>query len=335
MPTDSNGATALIHTLFSSWAGVVIVGSVVLSACSVPEAGKESVGAEGIGTGVLPPPAPTAEELATATYHGILDRPVALVDGQWQGEPFVDGGASRPAVGLAKDFYLAEDLDGDGREETIALLWSSSGGSGTFDYLALMARQDGRVVNLGTAELGDRVDIRSYGLEAGRLVLEVIQPGPDDPRCCPGQKMRRIWDWTEEGLTEVSSESLGRLSLGDLEGVEWVLERFAWNEPKIAEPEIALLMRDGTFVGSSGCNRFQAPVSPGELPGDITVGPIAGTGKTCTEAIDAVEARFLRALESVNRFSFMVGKLVLNWSREDRWDTMVFAPRPLPTSPDS
>ena len=38
--------------------------------------------------------------LENATYTGIEDEPVTLLSGQWEGTPYVEGGASRPRVGL-------------------------------------------------------------------------------------------------------------------------------------------------------------------------------------------------------------------------------------------
>ena len=85
--------------------------------------------------------APTPSELAHATYSGVMNEPVTLISGRWEGEPYVDGGASRPAVGLVEHFILPGDLNGDGLDEAVTLLWESSGGSGNRLYLAVVARQ--------------------------------------------------------------------------------------------------------------------------------------------------------------------------------------------------
>jgi hypothetical protein len=57
--------------------------------------------------------------LANASYQGIEDSPVQLENGRWEGKPYVEGGASRPSVGLVEDFSLQGDLDGDGNPETV------------------------------------------------------------------------------------------------------------------------------------------------------------------------------------------------------------------------
>lgn len=161
---------------------------------------------------------PTWDELANATYQGIEPTPVQLVDGLWQGEPFVEGGASAPRVGLVKGFLLTGDLNDDGLPETVALLWSSSGGSGTFDYIAVTGRTEEGVQNLATAELGDRVKVRGGRISEGRIVLDVVQAGPEDAACCPTQLATRTWEMQTEGLIEAPPEITGTLSLTEVLG---------------------------------------------------------------------------------------------------------------------
>lgn len=156
---------------------------------------------------------PSLEEAGNIIYHGIDGATLTLVDGRWEGEPWVEGGAARPSAGLAESLDLSGDVDGDGNDEAIVLLWTSSGGSGTFDYIAVVDRDDdGKAVNTGTALLGDRVKVRAAGVVAGRLVLDVLQAGPNDAMCCPGQKVRRTFILQESGLVEAESQDLGRVS---------------------------------------------------------------------------------------------------------------------------
>ena len=102
---------------------------------------------------------PTLAELKNATYAGFEApaSPVTLKDGLWEGEPLQPGGTSRPRVSLGGDFHLLGDLDGDGAEEAVVVLVQISGGSGTFDYLAVVKRQDHGLENVATTALGDRV----------------------------------------------------------------------------------------------------------------------------------------------------------------------------------
>ncbi len=88
--------------------------------------------------------APTTAELTGATYTGIEDQgPITLSGGEWEGQPLIEGGASAPAFRLSERFYLTGDLDQEGANEAVAHLTYSSGGTGTFGYLAVMGRNAG------------------------------------------------------------------------------------------------------------------------------------------------------------------------------------------------
>ena len=182
----------------------------------------------------------TPAELRNASYYlGLDDDPVTLSAGEWHGEPLVEAGASRPGAGLVDDFTVNGDLNGDGVDETVVLLWTNSGGSGTFDYIAVMGRDSsGEPVNLATAVLGDRVGIRAAWILNGRIIVDAIQAGPDDAACCPGQKIRRSFTLEDGALNEQETEDLGRQSIIDLAGVEWVLQRFNRDEEVPDEIEI-------------------------------------------------------------------------------------------------
>lgn len=128
-------------------------------------------------------------------YHGIEDQTVQLHDGSWEGEPWVEGGASRPRVALVKDFLLLGDIDGDGSQEAVVALWHSSGGSGTFNYIAILDRMADGAVNTATATLGDRVGIEGGSVtEDGMILVDLIQHRPDEPACCPTWAVTRHYD---------------------------------------------------------------------------------------------------------------------------------------------
>jgi heat shock protein HslJ len=275
--------------------------------------------------------APSQEELKNATFRGIYEVSVTLDAGEWEGEPFVPGGASRPRVVLARDFRLVGDLAGDDDEEAVVLLSESSGGTGTNSYLAVVGRRGEGLVNLGTALVGDRVQIRSARIADRRIELDVVQAGPEDAACCPSQKATRGWALGADGLKEVASEVTGTLSLADLAGVEWVLTHFAWQDPAPAEPVITLVFEGERVTGSSGCNRYFAGVEAGGMPGNLKVGPVGGTRMACPEDRMSLEGRYLKALERVVNFRFVAGRLVLVWREDGVTRGMLFAPR-MPTT---
>jgi heat shock protein HslJ len=281
------------------------------------------------------PAQPSSHELANATYAGVMEEPIALRDGSWQGEPFVSDGAARPTAGLVGDFAITGDLSGDGNDETVVLLWSNSGGSGTFDYLALLDRQpDGTLVNISTVPLGDRVDVRSAAISAGELIVDVVQAGPDDAACCPGEKLRRHYALTDGTLTATRVDELGRLSSADLGSVEWRLQQFDRDGPVPDGVAISLLADGDLISGSSGCNRYSGSIKAGEQPGTFTVAmPMISTLMACPPPADELEHQYLQQLQGATGFSFRAGKLALNWRLQQdnntRIGTMLYTPHPL------
>ena len=159
--------------------------------------------------------APDIESIGNATFSGIFDQPLTLASGRWEGEPFVPGGASRPTAGLSTDFYLSGDINGDGQDEAVVIVWGNSGGTGTYIYVAVVGWWDGIIENIGTAPIGDRVQIRSGHLDTQQIVLQVLQQGPDDAACCPSQKATRTWLMTATGLHEGGAVIEGDKSSND------------------------------------------------------------------------------------------------------------------------
>ena len=159
--------------------------------------------------------APTLAELRNATYTGTEAGPINLSNGTWEGKPYVEGGASRPRAGLVDNAYYTGDLDGDGTEEAVVILWQHGGGTGEYTYVMVMIRQNGEVKNIGTALIGDRVKFRSGRISDGNIILEVLQAGENDAMCCPTMLATRTWSLQENQLEESRIEVTGKLSSTD------------------------------------------------------------------------------------------------------------------------
>lgn len=311
---------------FVAASGAIVLLTVLVGGCnSRPSERVEGQPPAPVGS------APTLEELAGAAYSGLNDveGAITLAGGEWHGEPFVPGGASRPRVTLAPGFRVTGDLDGDGYEEAVVVLAQSSGGSGTFDYLAAVSRNAGTLQNVATIALGDRVAIRSAAIDAGTLRVDVLRAGEGDAMCCPGELAELAWTLGPNGFVPGEAQGVtGRLSFDALGSSEWVLREWRPGEPAPAEPEVTLVYQGGRIVGGSGCNRYFAGIEAGGSPGDMTVGPIGATRMACAEAMEAIEARYLQQLAGVRKFGFLLGRLALTGQRADgSIDTMLFEPR--------
>jgi len=203
-----------------------------------------------------------------------------------------------------------------------------SGGTGENLYLAVMRGGNGVAVNVDTAIVGDRIKLRSIAIVGSRLQLEVLQAGPEDAMCCPGELATREWAFTDAGFEEVSTEVAGRLSLAALVGPEWVLTGLDFREPAPAEPEINITFaEDGSVSGSSGCNRFNGKFEEGADLGSISPGPFMSTMMACEPAAMELEQLFLQRLGSATSFSFWLGHLTLAWQDEDGGGMLMFKPR--------
>jgi heat shock protein HslJ len=271
-----------------------------------------------------PAAAPSWDEAAKLTYRG-LDQAITLSDGSWKGVPHVEGGASAPRAGLLRDFQLSGDLDGDAADEAVVLLWTSAGGSGTFDYVAVLDRGDeGSAYNRATTPLGDRVKLRGAAIVDRTVVLETVEAGPGDAACCPGQKLRRTFVLEGDVMNETSTEDQGRLSLADIAG-DWKLTQFGRDEAVPDGIEITLSVAGDAIGGRSACNRYSGGLVEGESPGDVTLaGPLASTRMMCPEPVMEWEGRYLRALEGLTKFSFLGGRLALSYRDGENFGALLF-----------
>jgi heat shock protein HslJ len=270
----------------------------------------------------------TLKELKNASYSGIegLKGPFKLVDGKWRGRPYKKGSASRPVVTLVGDLRVMGDLDGDGIEDAVVLLNYAPGGTGQLLYLAVMARKKGKIENIATALIGDRVQIRDVRIEQNRILVDAVQAGPKDAMCCPGEVITRAWILEPGGKLNPSASGTRpeRLTLETIGNTEWALRSWDLKEPAPKQPIVTLIFKDGRFAGSSGCNNYFAPAKEGTMPGDVEVGPVGTTRKSCPDNEMAVERRFLDQLARVKKFSFLATQLALSWEKQGVWKSMLF-----------
>jgi len=134
-----------------------------------------------------------SRSLGNMLFHGVLEEDITLIDGKFEGEPFVSGGTSRPQVTLLAEPIAYGDLNGDGRTDAAVILASDTGGSGTFVFLAAVESQDGAPVNVATLPLGDREQVKSMVIDNGRLVVTMLSHAESDPACCPTLEATRIF----------------------------------------------------------------------------------------------------------------------------------------------
>ncbi|MCB0209582.1 MAG: META domain-containing protein [Anaerolineae bacterium] len=273
----------------------------------------------------------TVDQLANATYTGIYDdQAVTLTKGNYEGEPFTADSPIRPTVNFNPNEVAFGDLDGDGVEDAVVLLSENSGGTGTFIYLAAVSNQDGQPVNVATTQLpGNNPQFKSFAVDGGQIMMEVVTQGPDDAECCASAKQRWTYALQDNTLTQVSVEELGTVSLADLNGTSWRLVDFNFDQQPVPD-EVAITadFTDGQMGGSAGCNSYSTAISTeGEFPQSLVVSPIAATLMACPEPGMTLETQYLSALQSVSQWSYLASQLALTYeTAEGGLATLMFEP---------
>jgi hypothetical protein len=106
-----------------------------------------------------------------------------LVDGEYR-EPAAPGSATETVIRLTEH---AATGPVSGQAVTAVILVTDPGGSGTFYDLAVVAERDGKATHVASTFLGDRVQIQSFAIVGGEIVVEMIRQGDNDPMCCPSE----------------------------------------------------------------------------------------------------------------------------------------------------
>jgi len=270
-----------------------------------------------------PPPTPTLEQVKAATISGVFDQAITLAGGKYEGQPIEPGAASVPTAALWEPTFNTADVDGVVGSEAVAMLSSNSGGSGEFVYLAVFGMRDGSFANLATVPVGDRVRLQNLWLERGKVVMDVIEAGPNDPACCPTQVTRKTFGMDGGAFKQLSSEVRGVLAVSMLSANEWTLIEID-GQPLSSDLDAPLIhFETDRLRGFAGCNRFTAPVKE-TAPGDIDIGAAAAEKKACPPPQMELEQKFLTRLDAVNRYGYLAGQLALTWQDGDRFGTLLF-----------
>lgn len=113
---------------------------------------------------------------------------------------------------------------------------------------------------------------------------------------------------TDSGLTAQAARApVSADSSRDLVGIEWRLEELG-GANVLENVEATLTFPQARRVAGKGsCNRFAGPVM---IRADsISFGALMMTRMACAEAINAQEARFVKALEGAERFAISANRL--------------------------
>ena len=69
----------------------------------------------------------------------------------------------------------------------------NGGGSGIFEYLAVVINEKGSLKNVASESLGDRIVVKNISINAGKIKIVMLIQGPKDGLCCPRLKVAQTY----------------------------------------------------------------------------------------------------------------------------------------------
>lgn len=147
----------------------------------------------------------TVDDLKNATYfvegppHGVA----TLTNGKFE-TPAAPGSASMITVMLLDQPIAFADLTGNGVQEAAVILAVSTGGTGVFEYLALVRKIGGVPTNVATVFLGDRVKVENLPIGPGTITVDMLVAGPGQPLCCPNELVSQTYQLHGNQLVRIS-----------------------------------------------------------------------------------------------------------------------------------
>jgi heat shock protein HslJ len=254
---------------------------------------------------------PSIEVLRNMAYQSPFTRSgtALLRDGTYR-EPAAPGSASAIEVTLTAHIAYGR-LGGD--ETAAVVLVTTTGGTGTFYDLAVVADRAGKAVNIARQPLGDRVKIESLEIRDEEMVVVMVRAGPRDPLCCPSQRVVRRFVLQGSKLVEKPMTRAGSGSGPELAGKVW-----QWREALIQDGSVITVedparyalefTPDGKVAVRADCNRgFGTYTVDGT---HLALSVLGLTRAQCPP--DSLDDEFLRLLGQVSAYGFDGAELVLS-----------------------
>lgn len=209
------------------------------------------------------------------------------------------------------------------QEAVAAIVTESDGGSGLFVNLALIVAQEGAPVHVASAPLGDRVEVQNLSIADNQIALTMLTLGPDDPICCPSQRVSQTYAWENDALVlvEESVETAPPLS-----GASWVWVETVFNDGTRITPatEGAFTLTftaEGRVSATTDCNTFTGSYRAEE--GQLSIEFLISTAMACPE--DAQEQEFIADVAAANGYFITEdGRLALSLPFDS--GSVIFAP---------
>lgn len=154
----------------------------------------------------------TIEELENAEYYiRVFDKNVEFKGGNYEERVSESGAEFTITAGIYPDFQDEEskykiafgDLNNDKKDDVAVIIFSNTGGSGSWIDLAVILNSNGEPTFIGSVSLGDRTRINSIIIDKGIITLDIVTHGPEDPMCCPTLEKTVKYKLSEGRLVEI------------------------------------------------------------------------------------------------------------------------------------
>lgn len=277
----------------------------------IPASDETAIGPQAASAGLSP------DELANTTYTSewTQDGTAPLTNGEYS-EPAAPGSATMTTVRLT-DHIAYGQLEN--QDAAAVVLVTDPGGSGTFYDLAVLVNQRGQPVNLSTFPLGDRVQINSIKIEGNEIFVDMVTQGPDDPLCCPTQRVIKGFNLKVDTLMETSTQVVDDQTTtpteSDIVGIIWnwqgFMDQSEENDIVVPNPDNYRfqLRPDGSYSFKADCNSGSGSYTL--EGGNLTLDPLFATTLVECEP-GSLYNEYLRLLGDVRTFVREGDNLFLN-----------------------
>jgi heat shock protein HslJ len=250
------------------------------------------------------------------TTYTIENRAVSLVDGR--NEELAAPNSSSKIITQVRNTPLFTDLNKDGIDDAVLVLTQSTGGSGTFYYVAAaIATPDGyegtTALLLGDRIKPQRIEIIDTKARISFLTRGSEQSFADDPTV--PRQMDVMYVAKDQRLAEVAIDFEGEadpnrmtLQMHPWTWIKTVFNNDTAKEPKRAGDFTLSFTKEGQVSGTSDCNNFHGTVTVEKHK--IHFGEnMAMTRKFCA---DSQEMEFIGMLQNASSFFFTSrGQLII------------------------
>lgn len=116
---------------------------------------------------------------------------------------FEQGQSIENFVNIRLDSSAFGDLNDDGLLDAAVILVANYGGSGFFYELTALINDGAAFHQTNSLELGDRVKIEKLRIDQGKIIINMLTHGPNDPSCCPSKKAVLFFKLRNGQLSEI------------------------------------------------------------------------------------------------------------------------------------